>query len=304
MALRAHFHFSRFRGVNNVDDPIRVAGRDAREAPGYTSLVSADDCDIDSMYKISQRDGYVSRASGNIHSLWSDGKEMCLFVEGTELKRLNVDFSSTTIKSGLSPGLAMSYAEVNDNVVVTNQQIIGYIEAGIYSDFEAPDDHGKVSPMAGHIVAYFNGRIVVAKGSTVFYSDAMALNSFDLRRNYHQFPGVITMMAPVEDGMYVSDGEKTYFVDGRDFATASLRTLVDYPAIPGTAAKIDSGLAGREGFSGPAYMWASEQGICIGANNGSFRNLTQKYYRPPSLKSRGAGIFMRNKSKYIAALHN
>lgn len=333
--LSAYFHFSRFRGINNVDDPIRVYDKDQREAGGHSSLVAATDVEVDPAQMLSQRKGYaITAATGDIHSIWSDDQDICLFVEANTLKRLDTSYAKSDIRYGFGYN-PVSYVRVNDKVVVTDGVSIGYVESGIYNEFSSPDralitgpnfvevdvrdpaadlstrwtaptvKHGKVPPMAGQLVEFSNGRLLIAKGNTLYYSDAYALNQFDLRYNYLQLPGHISMLISVEDGVYVSDNSKVYFIRGANLAeNPKLEKMSDYPAIPGSDTKIDGGLIGAEGFAGQAAMWLTNQGVCVGGNGGSFKNLTQKRYRPPTYGLRAASLFRKDKSQFLTSLYS
>lgn len=293
MPLSPFFHFSRFRGINNVDDPMRVYGLDQQEDPGSSSFVAATDVEIDVTRMVSQRLGYTSRAAGDIHSLWSEGS-MCFFVKGTELKRLYIDYSESIIQSGLNAGLKMSYATVNELTVVSNGQIIGYIEGGIYNEFATPTKNGKVVPTPGHLVEIFKGRLLVAQGSMIAYSDTLALNQFDYRKNFVQLPGFITMMKAVKNGVWLSDGEKTYFAKGLDFdKVEDLDEVSTHGVIPGTAQNVDKEI-----------WWMSDEGFCRGGENGGYEIVTEDRYVLSEYRDFGASLYRTDKKQLIVSLHN
>jgi len=50
----------------------------------------------------------------------------------------------------------------------------------------------------------------------------MALMRTDRRRNFKQLPSRVTLLSAVEDGVYVSDQERTYFMGGGDPGEAVL----------------------------------------------------------------------------------
>ena len=83
----------------------------------------------------------------------------------------------------------------------------------------------------------------------------------------------------MEDGIYVSDLERAYFMGGADPGESVLIDKADYPAVPYTAHKIDAVRIGGLELSGEAVLWASKMGICLGANGGQFRNLTEEHFR-------------------------
>jgi hypothetical protein len=106
----------------------------------------------------------------------------------------------------------------------------------------------------------------------------MALMRTDKRRNFKQLPSRVTLLSAVEDGIYVSDLERTYFMGGGDPGEAALIDKADYPAIPYTAQKIDAAKIGGLGLSGEAVLWASKMGICLGGGGGQFRTLTEGHF--------------------------
>jgi len=52
-----------------------------------------------------------------------------------------------------------------------------------------------------------------------------------MRRNFKQLPTRIALLSSVEDGIYVSDLEGTYFMGGGDPGEAILSEKADFPAL-------------------------------------------------------------------------
>lgn len=158
---------------------------------------------------------------------------------------------------------------------------------------------------AGDIVEIWNGSTFVANGNLVHYSDPYALERFRLGTQFLQFPGVVTMFAAVNDGIYVSTLEKTWFLTGNDPSALKSRELFDYGALPGTATKTvyEDIKAEEGGYSGKAVFWASPQGACLGLDGGMASNLTEKHFAYTS-GQRGSGIVRRARgyTQYLAAL--
>ena len=145
--------------------------------------------------------------------------------------------------------------------------------------------------LPGHLIEYFNGRLYVARDNEIWFSDPMAFMRTDRRRNFKQVPSRVTLLSAVEDGIYVSDLERTYFMGGGDPAESILSDKADYPAIPGTVQKIDANRVGGLGLSGSAVLWASRMGVCLGASGGQFKCLTEDYYLIQGDVASGASIF-------------
>lgn len=299
MSLSPFFHFSRFRGINNVDDPVRLFDLDQREASGSTSLAAATDVYVDDTNMLSQRQGYEQKASGDIHSMWSNGA-MCLFMEGTDLKGLATDLSTkTVIKSGLTANRTTAFVDINGVIVFTNGEVIETIIEGVASgSFPVVDKTNKVAMGPGHLLESYRGRLLVANGSNIYYSDVAQIGQLDPSKNYVPLLGVITMMKAVDNGVYISDGKSTYFANGLDFQGATLEKVADYPALLATAQYITKGSKSK------SVIWMSPEGICIGGPSGAFENITEDRYLPEELDTYGPALFRSDLNQYITSLYN
>jgi hypothetical protein len=102
----------------------------------------------------------------------------------------------------------------------------------------------------------------------------------------------------VEDGIYISDLDRTYFMGGGNPGEATLIDKTDYPAIPYTAQKIDADRIGGLGFSGPAVLWTSRMGICMGGNQGQFKNLTEEHFQIQGKPFSGGSIIRKEDGIY------
>lgn len=160
-------------------------------------------------------------------------------------------------------------------------------------------------PPAGDIVALYNACAYVAVGNMVFYSDPYALERFKMRTQFLQFTGEVTMLAPVNDGIYVSTIDRTWFLQGRHPSEFKSFEVLDYGAIAGTAARTT--VEALRGSPDPAgrrvVVWTTPSGICLGGDGGVVVNLTERNFSFPSAQ-RGAGIVRqaRGITQYLAAL--
>ena len=293
------FEIRGFKGKNNVPDPARVLPSD-----GVSFLSECRDTDVTDDMMPHRRTGFSSPSFPGIlvHSLWSNG-EVCLFIQGSDLKRLNLDYTAQTIFPGAGPS-RMVYVDVNGKIYLTNGATIGYFREGAFNDFPDPQQSYKSPMVPGHLIEYFNGRLYVGRDNEIWFSDPMALMRTDRRRNFKQLPSRVTLLSAVDDGVYVSDQERTYFMAGGDPGEAALMNKADYPAIPYTAQKIEAERIGELGLSGPAILWASRMGICLGASGGQFRNLTEDYYRIQGDLSSGSSLLRKrgDSHQYLVSL--
>ena len=114
-------------------------------------------------------------------------------MQGADLKRLNPDYTATTILSGAGPA-RMVYVDVAGTVYLTNGTIIGLCGMG-FQFFPEPQQTYKTPMVPGHMMEYFNGRLYVARDNEIWFSDPMALMRTDMRRNFKQLPSRITLLS-------------------------------------------------------------------------------------------------------------
>jgi hypothetical protein len=112
--------YKAFAGVRNTLPAERLAPED---------LTAAVNVDIDDSGRVARRAGTTLQVAGAAHSLWADG-DTCLYVAGSALKRLNPDFSSTTLATGLLADVPNNYVAVNGNIYWSNGQQSGALANG------------------------------------------------------------------------------------------------------------------------------------------------------------------------------
>ena len=144
------------------------------------------------------------------------------------------------------------------------------------------------NPPAGQCVAYFRGQTLVAKGSVLYASLPYGYELFDLRKNF-DFESEITLLAPVEGGLFVCTQTHNIFLQGLtpDDWQQQVKTAVG--AIPGTLVYAEGKDIG-EGVPGVVALWLSQSGICMGTNDGGFNVLTDERLHTNIARSSGASV--------------
>lgn len=288
--------FEKFSGINNLDDSLALTP---------DALTQAENVYIDKLGKIKTRDGFTLLSAGDRHSLWSNGT-ICLFVQGAELKRLHDDFTTTTtIRTGLTPGAAMSYVDINGVVYYSNRNQIGFIESFVDNAFVTPTKRYMISPEPGQLLEYYNGRLLIARDNVLSWTNVGKFDEVDERWNFLQMTSDISMIKAVSDGMYISDMARTWFLKGSDVEDFVLQPIATYPAVKGTPIIIEAGQQGIEGLFGNVAMWSSIKGVCIGGSGGQFINKTIKRYNMHEAKE-GASLVrtINGSTQFISALFN
>lgn len=162
---------------------------------------------------------------------------------------------------------------------------------------------------AGSILEVHSGVMYVVAGNVAYHSDPYQFERFRRARQFLQYPGQITMFSAVNDGIYVSTPETTWFVEGTVPREMKSKVVFNHGALPGTAVKTTIGALKAEEESqegspgGTATMWTSPQGVCIGMEGGRVVNLTDQRVTFPAA-SRGGAIVrqVRGYTQYLTAL--
>lgn len=115
------FQFNDFHGLRNNTSEETFA-------PG--DLVSALNCDIDDALNLHRRKGYSAPVTVAVdRDLYANGA-LCLAVGSNALKSIQPDFSTATLRSGLTAGKALSYATVGDKTFYSNGVELGCVQNG------------------------------------------------------------------------------------------------------------------------------------------------------------------------------
>jgi hypothetical protein len=274
-------------GLNNVVDAIRIGHN---EETGIVDLGEAYNINIDDSGRLSRRKGfYTTSRTESVHSMFAE-KEYCLYMSGDSLYRLNPDYSRTGLRSSMTIGAVVDYAYANREVYYTNGFEIGIVRDNTSWGWAKPTTYYGVAtfrqfsdPPLGHLVCYYNGRMFIAQDNIVWFSEPYNYGAFDLARNYWLFPSRVKMLRAVSDGLFVSDSFRIYSLLFNKPDECKQTVVYDYPAIEGSAAIGDatnlqlpeSVTLGLARVAGPVVLCTTNNGICVGLQDGIFKNMTQ-----------------------------
>jgi len=298
-----------FRGTTGLNDKIDPARLRFDPETGVQDLAEAVNIDIDSSGRPSRRKGYSQLRSEAVHSLWSNG-DVCYYVSGTALYQLNLDWTRTGLRSGLTTGAPMSFCNPDggtktyycngfENGVISS----GVSSAWIGSPYVGPVTIWKIStiPPVGHLLESIGGYMLIAEDDVLWHSVQFAHSWYRPSRDRFQFDGRISMIKALDDGLWVSDAKATYWLEGLDPMQWKRNLKADYPALFGSAAYFDGALLGEGNLYGRCVVWTTpKNGICIGGPQGYFANLTQRKLVYPACDRRGAGLVIGD--RYVCAM--
>lgn len=383
MAAEKTVSLSEFKGLNNVLPEDRIKPNELTEA---TNL------NIDESGKISSRAGFALTASTtSAHSLTAVSNKL-IYVDGTSLMQSLDGITSTVLRTGLTPGAKMRYADLVGRLYMTNGKQTGVVDslgsrslgldipalptaattsgelpAGRYSysmtyvrsdgqesgaprsgtieisagqgisftNLPVSSDSGVVGkriyvssaggeelflthslaagttsavyrgyrqgivplitmhkgpPPAGTALAFFNGRLYIAQGNVLWFTDLYNYELVDYRKNFVQFEDAIQTVAAVDDGLFVGTSTQTYFLRGKAAGELEQVAVANYGTIAGSEVTINGYRLGKDGTQGLTKGWVSTNGLCVGVSGGEVINLSNNTYNISSAKF-GASLY-------------
>ena len=150
--------------------------------------------------------------------------------------------------------------------------------AGLPSYLIGGDLRGKDSPtmyltrmLPGEFVSYWRGRLLVARGRTIFWSEPMSYGLTSLRHNFVQLPKRITMMIGMQGGVFVGSADGVGFLRGQSPKEWTLATTSGMPPVKRCALVMNGDdLDNNFGQSGKQVaLWLAENGFVLGTEDGS-----------------------------------
>ncbi len=270
--------YRNFKGICNTTDPSRIpSGRRG------TYLQVAENVDIDDEMMIHRRQGFTLLKEGDTHSLWSNGN-ICLYCQDEYLYRLYEDGLTEILLGGVSSE-RMNYVEAGGVIYFSNKTIVGMIEKGKPYPFPNPNQNFKARMVGGHLIEFYNSRLYVAQNDRIFFSDAAYPTRMDIRKNFIQLEGWIKMLKSVRGGLYVGAGNNVYFLAGDDPLQPGFvfNKVSESRVIEGSAIKAEVGEA-------MVVLWASDDGIFMGTQEGVAREITGGMYSVANAE-KGAAIY-------------
>lgn len=162
-----------------------------------------------------------------------------------------------------------------------------------------------LSPMpGGHLVRAQGGRLFVARGDTLWFSEPLRPHLTAPRRSFIQFVGRIRLLEFVDGGAYVGDERGVWWLAGSDPTQYALKLASD--AVPVALSSIVAP-AHQLGVSGSAStqdmaLWLSSHGHMLGAPGGQVAALNSDRIRlAPEISGRTA-LLLRDGTTQVITL--
>ena len=168
-------------------------------------------------------------------------------------------------------------------------------------------------PPLATCLTYFNGRIYLAQGRTVWMTELYLYDYVDRTKGFWSFEADVTMLGAVMDGIYVGTKEGVWFIskefrmEAQGVAAKRVRVL-DFGVIPGSMCYVPGELANPQqvGLEAQtpaevAILFLTTEGYCGGQDGGKCYNYTESKFIFPTAR-RAASIFRRQDgvNQYLA----
>lgn len=133
---------------------------------------------------------------------------------------------------------------------------------------------------AGTVTAFWRGRVLVAVGPVLYASKTNGWESFDFRRDFKQFSAPITLVQPVDGGVFVGTEQELAFLSGTEFDKLAYVRVLDGPTVLGSGVAVRGELVQRgDGTgSGAAMLCIAGRGIVAGFSDGGIARMTEGRY--------------------------
>lgn len=136
---------------------------------------------------------------------------------------------------------------------------------------------GNLSPApAGTVTAFWRGRVLTAVGNVLYASRTNAWESFDFRRDFKQFTSPITLIQPVDDGIYVGTTTELAFLSGTEFDKLAYRQVAG-PTVLGSGVAVRGELIqqGQGVGQGAAMVCIADNVLLAGFSGGLVIRMTE-----------------------------
>lgn len=304
-----------FTGLKNTVTPERLTA---------TELERAINVDIDDSGQIRRRRGYERKATGSFHSLCTIGDKVLVVRDGA-LSTVSPGYAFTHL--AMVGEERLSYAAVGEEIyfssrltngVIVNGAVQPWGKTGGQGDWHSPvlDPTATLGEVAGKLlgdpplateIAAYKGRIYLAVGKVLWATELYQYHYVDRTRGFMQFEHDITMLAAMDDGLYVGTEGGLYFLKGV-FGQFVRSAVLASPVLAGSVTSVPIELVHPNARQGPmptgeAAVFMTRDGICAGFDGGTCYNLTSGTMVFPE-GDRAAALFRQDSgvNSYVAAV--
>jgi len=196
-------------------------------------------------------------------------------------------FLAPDLLAGYSQRLYLSSAS-GENLYLQYEGTDDYIANLLRDDTARLDTLNLREPVGGDHVAALNAVLLIADGSTLWYTLPMSPHLLNASKCFFQFAAPIDLVVEVEGGAFVC-ADKTYFLQSPEVDQVVRRNVAEYGGVAGTASVLPDGRA----------AWMTPYGLAVGALDGSVTLLSQANFVPELATEGASGVFEHNGNQMV-----
>jgi len=210
--------------------------------------------------------GYAASAQGNVLD------ELVLRIGGAYTPYgMNYPTTPFTLSAATAPTLS-------DGVI--SEQFINTA----YDDTLELETFAMQEPMAGKLIANYNGVIALADGDTLWFTAPFRPHLIRPESTYFRFESGITNLVPVDGGLYVTTYNNVFFLKNMETDTPDMRNVFTIGAVYGSACII----------APDKVAWMTAYGQAFGDDQGQVTLPHQTTYAPIAMDKAAAIMITHN----------
>jgi len=267
---------AKFAGLDNVN---------ASQEVGFGSLKEATNVDITRANKPRRRSGQTLVTADSYVAVGTEDKIVLALNSSGDVHQLDDSFASIatyTQLNGFGPHNKLRINCILDTAIFSNGIAVGICNTTTAQQlvFDTSDFGDRTFdysiPLAFNDVETFAGRNYYACGERVYYTPVFGYYKLRLGKDYFRFPDTITMIAKVENGLFVGTLDEIFYLNNREPKKADLLKVANVGVIEGTKAYVEGSIVGDGASTELLPIWATTAGFCVGLPNGQLNRVTQK----------------------------
>ncbi len=289
-----------FTGLRNNVAPERLKTED---------LQAAVNVDLDDAGQLRRRRGYARKIVGAFHSVTTLPRGTLAVKDGS-IGWVLPGYTFVVVQSGIGPE-PVAALQIGDEVYFSSLTNAGIIHADdaveawavpasatrwLSPAISPTDTAGAIAgklisppPTASDMTAY-NGRIYLAVDKILWATELYLYRFVDRTKGFIPFETAITMVAAVDDGIYVGTEQGIFFLKGAFSSGMKLEKLSGAAAVRGFAVSVPGNKVIPQRYQGTvpestAVVFMTSEGICAGFNGGQLFNLTHEKMEFPAMSS-------------------
>lgn len=135
-----------------------------------------------------------------------------------------------------------------------------------------------IYPMpVGTVTAFWRGRVLVAQGNVLWASLPHQWEHCDMRRDFKQFSAPITLVQPVDGGVFVGTEHELVFLAGNQWDQLAYTRKADGPVVLGSGVTVPGSALG--GGHSDAMVCIADDELLAGFGDGSIKELAEDRYK-------------------------